>query len=63
MKYSKDNPHPDLKFIETRLTSEGKPGITWYECLRCGTKMHGLHHSGWQCPFCEDEDLKKQVSE
>ena len=52
---SRHNPDPNLEWIETRLTPEGKVGQTWYKCRRCGQI---INH--WQCLFCQEEDWKNK---
>ena len=57
--YSEHNPHPDIKYIETKewITSEGKTAKTvWYQCQKCQRYMHSLKYFGWQCPHCQDTD-------
>jgi hypothetical protein len=41
--YTEQNPHPDLKYIETR-----ENGIVWFQCKKCGQYMNGVHHFGWR---------------
>lgn len=56
--YSQQNPHPDIKYVETRewTTTEGSPQKTvWYQCQRCKQYMHSLRYFGWACPFCTDD--------
>jgi DNA-directed RNA polymerase subunit RPC12/RpoP len=52
--YSRHNPDPNLEWIETRLTPEGKVEM-WYKCRRCGQIIKSLGMS-----FCQEEDWKKQ---
>ena len=62
MKYTEQNPHPDLKYIETKAwrTSEGGTIVktVWFQCQKCKTYQHSLQHFGWECANCQ---LKKKV--
>ena len=63
--YTQQNPHPDLKYIETkaRRTAEGTLVKTvWFQCRKCKKYMHSLNHFGWACPNCTDEqEDQKQI--
>ncbi len=62
--YTEQNPHPDLKYVETKewITAEGQPAKTvWYQCQKCSKYMHSLKYFGWLCPNCNYEEQKSDM--
>jgi tRNA(Ile2) C34 agmatinyltransferase TiaS len=56
--YTEQNPHPDIKYVETKewITPKGKTAKTvWFQCRKCKKYMHSLKHFGWACPNCQDD--------
>jgi hypothetical protein len=47
MQYSQHNPHPDLKYIETR------DQVVWYQCDKCHTYQHLEYFAGKCCNNCQ----------
>jgi hypothetical protein len=39
MQYSQQNPHPDLKYVET------KGDVVWFQCQKCHNNPDGSQHA------------------